>query len=99
MGAGSRLECEGSTSGRREERASVGPEIRRRVREPSPRRPRSKGGDSSTALGYSTFLKTIAKKTETIKSKSGCEQVAYTIVVKGDGVVALKASAIKEKKK
>jgi hypothetical protein len=60
---------------------------------------RQSSGKSGQGLGYSTFLKTIAKNTQAIKAKSGCDQVAYTIVVKGDGAVALKAAPVKEKKK
>jgi len=60
---------------------------------------RSQSGDGGSGLGYSTFLKTIAQKTQAIKAKSGCDQVNYSIVVKSDGVVALKAAPIKEKKK
>jgi hypothetical protein len=56
-------------------------------------------GEQRAPVGYSSFLKAIARKTESIKSRSGCSQVAYSIVRKEDGEVALKASPVKEKKK
>ncbi len=57
---------------------------------------RRQGGGSD--VSYSTFLRLIAQKTATIKEKSGCDQVAYSIVLK-EGAVALRASPIKRKKK
>jgi hypothetical protein len=59
---------------------------------------RAQGGEGA-GVGYSTFLKAIAQKTEAIKTKSGCSRVAYSIVVKGDGAVTLKAAPVKERKK
>jgi hypothetical protein len=59
------------------------------------RRSRGNGG---AEVPYSTFLKQIALKTDAIKSKSGCDSVAYKIVVK-EGTVTLKASPVKEKEK
>jgi hypothetical protein len=55
--------------------------------------------EGANPVGYSSFLKAIAQKTESIKSKSGCSQVAYSIVVRKDGTVALKAAPVKEKKR
>jgi hypothetical protein len=55
-------------------------------------------GNGGAEVPYSTFLKQIALKTDSIKSKSGCESVAYKIVVK-EGIVTLKASPVKEKQK
>ncbi len=57
------------------------------------RRTQGAGSDVS----YSTFLRLIAQKTATIKEKSGCDQVSYSIVLK-EGAVALRASPIKKKK-
>ncbi|MBI3448716.1 MAG: hypothetical protein HY049_07360 [Acidobacteria bacterium] len=54
--------------------------------------------NGASEVSYSTFLQQIAKKTEAIKSKSGCDSVAYKIVVK-EGTVTLKAAPVKEKGK
>lgn len=59
---------------------------------------RRNAGGAAAAVPYSTFLQQIARKTEAIKSKSGCASVAYSIVVK-DGAVTLKAAPVKEKKR
>jgi hypothetical protein len=59
------------------------------------RRSVSNGG---AEVSYSTFLKQIAQKTAAIRSKSGCDSVAYKIVVK-EGTVTLKAAPVKEKGK
>jgi len=59
---------------------------------------RRSAGDRGAEVPYSAFLKQIAQKTQAIKSKSGCDSVAYKIVVK-EGAVTLKAAPIKEKGK
>ena len=57
---------------------------------------RSQG--SGEGVPYSAFLKLIAQKTEAIKTKSGCGEVSYSIVVR-DGAVTLKAAPVKGKRK
>jgi len=55
-------------------------------------------GNGGGEVPYSTFLRQIAQKTEAIKTKSGCDSVAYKIVVK-NGTVTLRAAPVKEKGK
>jgi hypothetical protein len=56
------------------------------------------GSGSGSEVSYSTFLKLIAQKTESIKERSGCDQVSYSIVLK-EGAVTLKAAPVGKKEK
>jgi hypothetical protein len=53
-------------------------------------------GNGASGVSYAAFLKQIAQKTESIKAKSGCGSVSYSIVIK-DGAVTLRAAPVKEK--